>query len=93
MKETDYKESTDSANIPDVPSMPAGPCGKMPCGTPYFKATDDQFWSLHTKSRQNGQWFNKHYGDTNIGQWAKANKDKPFYLKHESGIFRKVKAQ
>ena len=40
-------------------SIPAGPTGKMPCGTPYFNCNhnEDMFWNLHTKARKKGQWF------------------------------------
>ncbi len=83
------KEATTAANIPDI----SGPAGFMPGNIPYFNCNDEQFWSLHTKSRQNKQWFNKHYGDSSIGQWCKKNKGKDFYIKHESGMFRKIKAK
>jgi hypothetical protein len=87
------KEATMAADIPDVPSLPRGtPTGKMPCGSPYFDCDDDQFWDLHTRVRGNRQWFDKHYKDSDIAQWARKNKGSKFYLKHESGMFRKIKA-
>ena len=84
-------EDTSTADIPDVP---AGPTGKMPCGTPYFNCNHNEkmFWSLHTKSREKGQWYKKHYKDEPVANWARANKGKNFYLQYND-IFRKVKAK
>lgn len=92
--DSDLVESTDTADVavPDAPAQ-TGPAGHMPCGSPYFNCSDDQFWTLHTKSRGDKQWFNKHYQDSGIADWARANKGKNFYLKHESGMFRKIKAK
>jgi hypothetical protein len=82
----------DNVAMPDAPAVKGTPTGKMPCGSPYFDCDDDQFWGLHQRARGNRQWFDKHYKDTNIAQWARKNKGSQFYLKHDSGMFRKVKA-
>ncbi len=80
------KEETTTDNV-------AMPTGMLACGTPYFKCNDNMFFSLHLKARKNRGWFNKHYKDTNVAGWARKNKGKGFYLKHEdSGMFRKIKA-
>jgi hypothetical protein len=84
------KEETTTTSLPEVETLPSG---KMICGTPYFNCNDDIFFNLHLKKRKNKQWFNKHYKDSNVANWARKNKGKDFYLKHESeNMFRKVKA-
>jgi hypothetical protein len=82
------KEATSAAAVPAL----GMPTGKMPCGTPFFKCNDEQFWDLHTRVRGNRQWFDKHYKDTNMAAWARNNKGSKFYLQHEGlGMFRKIK--
>ena len=80
-------ESTTVTNIPDVPT---GPSGKMPCGTPYFNCDhkEDMFWNLHVKARGKGQWFNKHYKDEPVANWARQNKGKSFYLRYQDYIYQ-----
>ena len=93
MSNNEIKEMTDAGSIPADASLAKGtPTGMMPCGSPYFNCTDDQFWSLHTKKRKHRQWYDKHYQDSDVAQWARKNKGQGFYLKHESGMFRKIKA-
>lgn len=86
-------EMTGASAVPVSAALAKGtPSGTMPCGTPYFNCSDEQFWSLHTQVRKHGGWYDKFYQDTDVAQWARQNKGKGFYLKHESGMFRKVKA-
>ncbi len=82
------KEATVQGDIPTTPT------GKMPCGTPYFDCghREDMFWDLHVKARGKGQWFNKHYKDEPVANYARSNKGKNFYLKLND-MFRKVKAK
>jgi hypothetical protein len=76
-----------------IPSTVGVPTGKMPCSTPYFNCNDDMFFNLHLKKRKNKQWFDKFYKNTDVAAWARKNKGKDFYLKHEDqDMFRKVKA-
>ena len=70
-------------------AVPQGPTGQMKCGTPYFDCDEDMFYSLHLKKRKSGQWFRKHYKDSEVANWARKNKGKSFYLKHNN-MFRKV---
>ena len=88
----DEATSVGDVAMPDAPAV-SGPAGHMPCGSPYFNCSDDQFWQLHQKSRGDRQWFNKHYKGSEVGDWARKNKGKNFYLKHDSGMFRKIKAK
>jgi hypothetical protein len=95
LSEEDYldliAEMTGTSSVA-MPQGPLGaPTGKMNCGTPFFDCDEDQFFNLHRKARQSGQWWKKHYKDTNMAQWAKKNKGKNFYLRHK-GMFRKIKA-
>ena len=90
------KEATMTGDVamPDAPmsmKKKGTPTGKMPCGSPYFDCDDEAFWNLHQKVRGNRQWFDKHYKDTEIAQWARENKGSKFYLKNNE-MFRKVKA-
>jgi len=87
---TKLNESTVTGNIPNVPT---GPYGKMPCGSDIFSCDHDEnlFWTLHTKVRKHRQWYKTHIGDEMITAWARKpmNKNKCFYLKYKD-MFRKI---
>ena len=84
----DISEETTTAAIPDVQ-----PAYSLPCGTPVFKVDDDIFFNLHLKQRKDKGWYDKHYKDSNVAQWARKNKGKEFYIKHgEKEMYRKIKA-
>jgi hypothetical protein len=85
--DSDLTEETGTSAV----AMPDGPLqNKMPCGTPYFDCDEDDFFSLHLKAKRNpGQWYKKYYGQ-DVGDWAKNNKGKSFYLKHNE-MFRKIR--
>lgn len=86
------KEVTSVSNIPVTKGVISGPAGNMPCGTPYFKCSEDEFFGLHMKARRNpGQWYKKYYG-SDIGEWCrqKCNRKKDFYLQWNN-MNRKIK--
>ena len=82
------EEETNSTAV----EIPQNGCGTMPCGTPYYTVDDDLFFTLHLKKREKGQWYNKHYKDSAVADFARRNPRRSFYLKHrELGMFRKIK--
>jgi predicted RNA-binding protein YlxR (DUF448 family) len=63
----------------------------MACGTPFFACDEKMFYDLHMKKRKNKGWYDKFYKDTAVADYARKNKGRSFYLKHNN-IFRKIKA-
>ena len=81
---------TEDTSTSDVDLPPSKPDSEI-SGSPCFRVPDDTFWKLHKTCRKDKGWYNKHYKDSRVADYARSNKGSTFYIQHEdNNLVRKI---
>lgn len=81
---------TEDTTTGDV-ALPPTSHDSVVAGSPCFKVPDNIFWKLHQTCRKDRQWYDKHYSDTRVADYARKNKGSSFYIQHdENDLVRKI---
>lgn len=79
---------TESTSVGDV----TVPKKNFISGRRCFDVDEEIFWDLPKRHRKHRQWFNKHYQDSEVADYARRHKEKPFYIRNQRlDMIREIK--